>query len=263
MLLDTSPQSKIIRAFSKNAHRYNEFAVVQDQIARQLCEPLPKHMLEYPDTILDVGCGTGFLTKRLLGMFASSSVVGLDASQEMLDQISLDARLSTTRGDFNNIPYKDGHYSLLASSTALQWSDNISATLAEWLRVIKRDGYLAVATLVDGTLSEWRNSWLKAGEHSSVNNLPTASRIRQVPAEHGLEWDFFHQEQTIIYHETVLDALNSVRAIGANRSVNNNRLGGLMGRNTWQDFLAAYDDLRVAEGLPLTYEVCYGILRKI
>jgi trans-aconitate 2-methyltransferase len=72
--------------------------------------------------VVDLGCGTGKLTRRLAEALPESDVLGLDRSNEMLARAREQSRsgLRFQRGDQTQL---SGSFDLIFSNAALQWSD--------------------------------------------------------------------------------------------------------------------------------------------
>ena len=73
--------------------------------------------------VVDLGCGTGELTRRLAETLPESDVLGVDRSPEMLARAQTQLRpgLRFERGDLATL---DGAWDLIFSNAALQWSED-------------------------------------------------------------------------------------------------------------------------------------------
>ena len=73
--------------------------------------------------VVDLGCGTGELTRRLAETLPESDVLGVDRSPEMLTRAQTQLRpgLRFERGDLATL---DGAWDLIFSNAALQWSED-------------------------------------------------------------------------------------------------------------------------------------------
>jgi len=103
--------------------------------------------VETDSRVLDVGCGTGVLTRKLAGRTGrSETVVGLDANPGMIaiarrGGTGVDWRL----GDAANLPFADGAFDIVTSQFALMLFENREKSLREMWRVLSNGGTLTVA----------------------------------------------------------------------------------------------------------------------
>jgi len=90
------------------------------------------------ESLIDVGCGTGYFTRR----FASSglSVTGVDRDPEMLGFARTHAAAGEryVLADARHLPFPDRHFDLCVSVAALCFIAEESQALAEMLRVTRR-----------------------------------------------------------------------------------------------------------------------------
>ena len=73
--------------------------------------------------VVDLGCGTGELTRRLADRLPDSDVVGIDLSAEMLEQAQVLERpgLRFERRDLRNL---EGQWDLIFSHAAIHWVED-------------------------------------------------------------------------------------------------------------------------------------------
>ncbi|MFP5332572.1 MAG: methyltransferase domain-containing protein [Acidimicrobiia bacterium] len=97
-----------------------------------------------PSRIVDLGCGTGRLTRLLAGSHPDSEVVGVDSSPEMLEQAQQPpsairwVQASVTEWE------PDHEYGLIFSNAALHWLDDHPALFARLGSWVPAGGVLAV-----------------------------------------------------------------------------------------------------------------------
>src|SRR5690242_13857727 len=72
--------------------------------------------------IIDLGCGTGELTRRLADALPSSDVLGLDSSAEMLARATPYARPGV-RFEQGTIEEVAGEWDVIFSNAAIHWVD--------------------------------------------------------------------------------------------------------------------------------------------
>jgi trans-aconitate 2-methyltransferase len=93
--------------------------------------------------VVDLGCGTGELTRRLADELPGSEVVGIDSSPEMLERAREEARkgLRFELGTMENV---EGKFDLVFSHAAIHWVDDQHSLVARLLSLLKPGGQLAV-----------------------------------------------------------------------------------------------------------------------
>lgn len=117
------------------------------------------------ERILDLGCGDGALTKRLVE--AGASVVGVDSSADMIaaaKALGLDARLMPAE----SLPFVS-EFDAVFSNAALHWMHDQSAVLAGVARALKAGGRFVA----------------EMGGHGNIAAIEVA--LRAVFARNGLQ----------------------------------------------------------------------------
>jgi len=104
------------------------------------------------NNILDVGCGTGTLTKLIAEKSPKHAVIGLDADHTALNIsqkkiIGKDLNVSFKQGFGQNIPFSENSFDIVVSSLFFHHLNRSAklATLTEIRRVLKPDGTLLIA----------------------------------------------------------------------------------------------------------------------
>jgi ubiquinone/menaquinone biosynthesis C-methylase UbiE len=104
--------------------------------------------LEPGQRLLDIGCGPGTITADLARRVSPGSVVGLDASGDVIQRAAeLDVdipHLSFRVGDAYAIDEPDASADVIHAHQVLQHLTDPVAALTEWRRVLRPDGLLAV-----------------------------------------------------------------------------------------------------------------------
>jgi ubiquinone/menaquinone biosynthesis C-methylase UbiE len=109
-----------------------------------------------PARVLDIGCGTGQLTSRLLAEVGATQVFGCDAAPGMLDQASSrSSQITWLQGTAESIPLPDGSLDALVSTEAFHWF-NQPAALEEFHRVLAPGGHVVIALVNPRTRVESR-----------------------------------------------------------------------------------------------------------
>ena len=111
---------------------------------RQPWEDLVALVEVRPDMhVVDLGCGSGELTRDLAVRLGAASVLGIDSSPAMLDAADADARVKFELGDVATHAIGQD-LDLVFSSAALHWLPNHAALFERMRRALGPSGQLAV-----------------------------------------------------------------------------------------------------------------------
>jgi len=86
-------------------------------------------------SILDIGCGTGFVMRKAEGKF--KLIVGVDISREMLKQVKVGYPVCA---DTDNLPFKDGVFDAAAAIALLHHVLDHGSLFSETYRVLRNGG---------------------------------------------------------------------------------------------------------------------------
>jgi malonyl-CoA O-methyltransferase len=121
-------KSKVIKEFSRFAHKYESYNVIQSNVSKVLVDSL---VIKKIPTIIDIGCGSGTVYKNILNnQINFEHFVALDSSKEMLSLHPDSALIAKHHADFNEIAtyenlISSANETLLLSSSSLQWSRDL------------------------------------------------------------------------------------------------------------------------------------------
>lgn len=109
--------------------------------------------------ILDVGCGSGSMTRALARALPEAEVVGVDLRDEYLTparELAAEAGLENiefVEGDAFSLPFEAGGFDLVWNKYLLQWLHDPRAALVEMKRVTRPGGQVICCTF-DGFMLE-------------------------------------------------------------------------------------------------------------
>jgi ubiquinone/menaquinone biosynthesis C-methylase UbiE len=132
-----------------------------------------------PGALLDAGCGTGGLLRRLAGK-STRALVGLDFNPEAARRAGAKSGALTTGGDANRLPFADASFGALVSLDVLcHRALDPAAALAEFHRVLQPGGVLV--------LNLPAFDWLHSAHDIRVHNERrfTAAKARVLLSEAG------------------------------------------------------------------------------
>ncbi|HEX2328542.1 MAG TPA: methyltransferase domain-containing protein [Candidatus Angelobacter sp.] len=124
-----------------NPELYLKFA---GQRGRPAADLIAQINLKSPETIIDLGCGTGNSTEQLHHRWPAARIAGLDSSPKMLEQ----AREAHPDWRWIESTIQDwrpaAEYDLIFSNAALHWVPDHASIFPRLLRAVSPEGVLAV-----------------------------------------------------------------------------------------------------------------------
>jgi len=250
----------VAASFSRAAASYDAVAELQRTVGYALAASLPDDL--HPARWLDLGCGTGFFTRYLAQRFPLSEGMALDIAEGMLRHAAPKGGAAAfIAGDAEGLPLRGDCLDLVFSSLVLQWCADFPAVLREVSRVLRPGGIFAFTSLCSGTLQELRDSWQVVDGFTHVNRFRTFDTYRHLCAESALQTLELHVEPQVLHFSELRQLTHELKALGAH-NLNPGRPGGLTGPARIRALIAAYERYRTPCGLPATYQVVYGVLRK-
>lgn len=254
---------RVANSFSKAAGSYDSVARLQRAVGEELLNHLGELQLGEPERVLDLGCGTGYFTKRLALRLAPQQLLGLDIAEGML-QFARRERGDRTLwlcGDAEDLPLADASIDLIFSSLSVQWCEHLPSLFAELYRVLKPGGQLLFSTLGPRTLWELKGAWQAVDGYVHVNRFQPQWGVNDALTNAGLIDSQWTREERVLHYEKLSDLTRELKALGAH-NVNRGQPEGLTGREKIQALKSAYEQYRQDGLLPASYEVYYCRARK-
>lgn len=248
------------RAFEQAAPAYDEAAVLQREIASRMLERLDYVRLE-PETILDLGAGTGYAFDALQRRYRKARVIALDFALPMLRiarrRGSLLRRPRCLCADAESLPLAGGSVDLVVSNATLQWCNDLEATFRDLARVLRPGGLLMFTTFGPDTLRELREAWAVADGHSHVSPFPDMHDVGDALVRAGFADPVMDAERLTVTYGEVRGLMADLKVLGT-RNATLQRPRGLTGKARMRVMEQAYEAHRVEGRLPATYEVVHG-----
>ena len=247
-------------SFDRASASYESAAGLQARVAAELLERLAVFAFE-PRVVLDLGAGTGRVTRELKRRYRRALVIALDLAPGMLREArrhqQLWRRFERVCGDALRLPLADASVDVVFSSLMLQWCEPLDTALAECRRVLKPDGFFAFSTFGPDTLHELRGAWASADGYNHVNHFVDVHEVGDALVRAGLMEPVLDVDRVEVGYPDALSLMRDLKAIGAH-NVTAGRPRALVGRARLKRMQDAYEAFRRDDRLPATYEVIYG-----
>ncbi|MCE4222567.1 methyltransferase domain-containing protein [Methylobacterium sp. C25] len=251
----TAWKQAVARAFDR-ADEYDGAARIQAMVADGLAVAIAAEPLAPSPHVLEIGCGTGFLTQALRSRVSVGPMLASDIAAAMI------ARCRTRIGEVPDLhfavmdaerPAATAGFDLIASSLAAQWFAHLPGALAGLAALLRPGGLLAVTTLAAGTFREWDAAQDKAGRVSATPAYPTIETLRSMRFENCRTE--IRLEDVRETHADGAAFLRALRAIGADTPA---ELAAPRSAGQLRRALRAFD----AQGASVTYAVATCLIRR-
>lgn len=181
--------------YDRSYRRYSERsrALILDAIAD----------LPMPARVVDVCCGTGFVTAALAERFPPAEVIGVDLSLDMLAQARARFEIDRPRGapirfveaTAERLPVEHGSADLVICANAFHLVDRQDAALAEFRRVLRPGGAALIFDWsADSILMRALVAWLHLTQNAR-RRMHTRGSLALAARRAGLEVDFARSER--------------------------------------------------------------------
>lgn len=167
----------IRRNFARRAGSYDRYAMVQRLMAEELLSRA-RAALGQADRILELGCGTGYLTEKLRRARPGAALCAVDLDARLVaharQRLGPDSRVDWLVADAETM--EAGSFDLIISNATFQWLTRPGDTLRSLSRGLLPGGRLAFATLGPGTFLELAAAMRQAAETMDTPAPPIAAQ---------------------------------------------------------------------------------------
>lgn len=249
-----------IRRHADRASRgYDAAAVLAARLREDMVRRL-EWVAFVPETVLDLGCGTGHGAEALAARWPRARVIALDASPAMLAVASRRdgiGRVERLLAEAESIPMPDASVDLVFSNLLLPWCEDIDAVFAEVARVLKPRGLFTFTTLGPDTLVELRTAWRTADREAALHPFTDMHDLGDGLVRVGFAEPVLDVSRFTLTYPDAVALLRDLQATGSQGAATE-RPRGLTGRGRLRAMEAAYEKFRSGGTLPASYEVVFG-----
>jgi len=246
---------RLKQSFSAASNTYDSVAQLQRDVGKVLLGTVETAKLT--GTLLDLGCGTGFLSNELLARSNSNEIIALDIAWSMLQTAKIKLRhhpVNFLCADAERLPLAEHSIDSVFSNLALQWCINPVAAFADIKRVLKPDGVLVFSTFGPKTLQELKHAWAQADSYSHVNDFYTKQELERFLRQAGFKNIRIECKNYLSYYDSARDLMKELKYLGAHNALaGRNRY--ITGKTAMQNMIAAYETYRIDGLIPASFDV--------
>ena len=171
--------------FSRISKKYEANSIVQKSASQILLDLLD---IQDTDNVLDLGCGTGHISKGIKEK-TNGAVIGVDPAKGMIE--SANEKYAAPGISFLNLPVEELEYQnrfeIIFCNSAFQWFTNPKPALKKCYNALKYDGKIAIQA---PARDEYCPNFIEA-----IEAVKTDSLTKETFAEFTSPWFFLNAAQ--------------------------------------------------------------------
>ena len=196
----------IQKRFAKNLDTYNDNAKIQKKMAERLLSFLDRKDF---DDILEIGCGTGFLTQLVNDSFNFNTYTANDIVESCEKYVKkINPKINFIPADIEKaVENSDKKYDLIISNAAFQWVENLESFIKLLVSKLNDGGVLLFSTFGPENLREVNIVLGKTLPYYSANELQEIIKHYK---------NIVEQEMHVMAFKTPKDILKHIKSTGVN-----------------------------------------------
>ncbi len=265
---ETAIKQGIRRNFARRVTSYDRHANIQRFSAHELMTRVRADVAR-ASSILEIGCGTGYLTQQLRSANPTAYLIALDMdfslvtwARQRLGQE--DSKVAWLVMDGETIA--KGSFDMIISNATFHWFTTPGSTLATYFHCLKSGGLLVFSSMGPKTFKELAASLLHAAQTLSMAPAPEIQAQGFLDREAwaglliqaGFQQVQMSHELVTVNFPSAWKFLKDLQAIGAT-----NPQPKLFSPRLLKALIASYEDVFFRNGqLPATYEIIWAVAQK-
>ena len=196
----------IQKRFAKNLDTYNDNAKIQKKMAERLLSFLDRK--DFND-ILEIGCGTGFLTQLVNEKFSFKTYTANDIVESCEKYVKeINPKINFIPADIEKaVENSDKKYDLIISNAVFQWVENLESFIKLLVSKLNDGGVLLFSTFGPENFREVNFVLGKTLPYYSANELQEIIKCYKSVVE---------QEMHVMAFKTPKDILKHIKSTGVN-----------------------------------------------
>ena len=251
-------KDKIKQSFASASCTYDQVALLQRKVGISLLEQV--ELASPVDTLLDLGCGTGFLIQALLDNKADCAdhILAVDIAFPMLQaartKLKNHASVTYLCADVECLPLLPQSVDVVLSNLALQWCDELAKVFNDINSFLKPDCQFYFTTFGPKTLHELKAAWQQVDAYAHVNMFYSEPQLLDLLGQANFKQVKVETRSYVSVYESVWDLMAELKQLGAHTVLAGGNKG-LTSKAAMQCMIGAYQNQHKDGLIPATFEV--------
>jgi len=242
----------IKKCFNKAARTYDQHGNIQKKVGERLLTLLHPYFKEI-NTIIDLGCGTGFTTEKLANLYPFyQHFYAVDIADQLLKKATerlTHLTITIEEKNFNDFHYPHCAFDLVFSNMALHWSGDIKHTFLHIQNQMNKNGLFCFSLPLENTLQEFNSVKKDFFSLEEIKNYLLSTKFSLLT---------YHKETILLTFSSIKEALLSLKLTGTYYT--RHRVTSLRGKSYLKELLQS---VKINSPFLLTYEIGYFLVRKL
>lgn len=241
----------IAQRFQKSHQHYLQYAIVQKQMVHDLMALMHENAISSPSCVLEIGCGSGYLTQQFLKYYQPDNLY----LNDLYDEIALNVTQGNVHykiGDIQTIDLTALQFDLILSSAVLQWIYPLDDLLNKLYQHLQPHGYLVFSSFLEDNLKEIKQL---IGQGLCYY---TMEQLTECLTRTGFDIQVMQQKHHQLYFKQPYDVLKHLKYTG----VTANQQKFVWNKQRLQQFYSDYQQFICDGQYPLTYHSVYVVAKR-
>jgi malonyl-CoA O-methyltransferase len=259
-----SAKIRIRQSFATASKSYDSVADLQRNVGNALLQRIGA--IGKLDTLVDLGCGTGFLIDKLIKqkICMPEQFIALDIAVPMLktarNKLKDNDSIAYICSDLEFLPLQSQSVDLVISNLAFQWCGNLEETFSGIKRTLKLEGQFFFTTFGSRTLHELKSAWQEVDDYAHVNTFCDTAQLTDSLKKAGFQQIELEARNYISTYGSVWDLMSELKQLGAH-TVMEGCNKQFTSRSAMQRMIGAYQKQDGNGLIPATFEVITAAVR--
>ena len=211
-------KKKVKDSFDQGADCYDKYSSIQKEISKNLLALFFNEIKEKKEgfTLLELGCGTGFFSKKISENVSLTRIHLLDISNKMIKKSKIRFKNQNVFFFKNDFDFFDNfeNYNLIVSNMSIHWSKDFLKLIKKILNSIKKKSIVLISFPNSRSFSS-----LKTKHHKLINDFPNEKKMEELLNNKKF---YFTMKRMIheLEYKNIMFFFQSLKKIGANVSNN-------------------------------------------